>query len=126
MDRNYGPTTNPGDIRTRIRKIEGFNENASVNVDAVPYMVYEEETAVRLSAPTSTGATEASLGFSAYIQQMYSPGETIQIRNPNTDAVGAVGRVPAELTMAEAFAVVYSLGRHAQTVRDAAEAAAAT
>lgn len=122
MKRNYNPTKLPGDTRVRIWKIEGYNENVLFNKDAVPYINYEEETVVRL-ASTDPNMTETRIGVGATIQQFYKPESLIVMRNPTTDEAGPVGRLPAHITMAEAFAVLYSMGRQAQTQRDIQELA---
>lgn len=124
MANNYGPNTIPGDIRNRIFAITGGNPNPLERVGEKPFMRFAEEQAIKLSTPQPNGATERSLGSSRDMLMMYDPNKVITIRNPSTDAVGAVGRIPADLTLAEAYAVLYSLGRQAQTDADAAEAAA--
>lgn len=116
---NYGPNTAPGMVRNRIFRVIGENANVLSNPSFIPFMIFEEETAIQLASPAADGATEKSLGSSRTIRLDYSPGKIITTRHPVTDVEGPVGRIPADLTMAEALAVLYSLGRQAQTDQDA-------
>lgn len=118
MPLNYGDNAGPGDVRRRVCRVTCENLNQLEVPGFVPYALFREEDAVALATAGTDGATERSLGFTRELRTEYSPVKLIAIRNPGTDAHESVGRLPADLSMAECFAVLYSLGRQAQTDAD--------
>lgn len=116
MTRSYAPTQNAGDSRHRIWKIVGENPR-----NAVPYLVSHEEVVVLTSAQQE----EKVDGPKRKLITMYDPTGEVTIRSHLTDEAGAFGNIPATITMEEAYAVLYSLGRRAQLLADAEEVAAA-
>lgn len=117
---NYAPTVNPGDTRRRIPRITGNNI-----LHVTPSMDFVEEEVVLAATEGGNPPKERSLGVTRRLRLDYDPARVLVTHNPITDQPGPVGRIPADLTMAEAYAVLYTLGRTAQVDADAAEAAAA-
>jgi hypothetical protein len=114
----YTPNTAAGQIRRRIWRVGAENPN-QLESPRLPVMTFHEEDAIMLEGAT----VEKSLDKLSGLTLPYAPAEVVPTRSPATDALGAVGRIPADLTMAECLAVIYSLGRHAQAKRDASETA---
>src|SRR6056297_18131 len=108
MSSKYAPTVNPGDKRCRVHSLSGFNRLAQA-----PSMVFNEEQVVLL-LNNEGELEERTLARTRSVRLAYDPLRSMDIRNPENDQIGAVGRIPADLTMAEAFAVLYSLGRLSQ------------
>lgn len=104
----YLSTVNPGDTRLRIFRLFGSND-----LNRSPSMQFFEERIIR-----DASDVERSLGRTRDVGLSYDPEKVLVTRNPETDAAEAVGRIPAELTMAEAYVVLYTLGRTAQLEQD--------
>ena len=122
MTNNYGPNSTPGEIRQRLWRIGGENPNALANPGQLPTMIFHEEEAIKLSTPDVDGSTEKSLGRTRDIPMTFDPGRLVQLRNPLDDSP-----LGSTMTVAQIFAILYSLGRQVQTdddARIAAEAAA--
>jgi hypothetical protein len=83
-------------------------------------MSFHESTVVMLD-----DGSERTISRDRDLTMPYNPAKNVSIRNPASDVLGPVGRIPADLTLAECLAVLYSLGRQAQSDADAIEAAAA-
>jgi len=113
----YTPNTAAGQIRRRIWRVGAENPN-QLEAPRIPVMIFHEEETIMLEGAVAEKSLE-KVGGSLTLP--YNPSESILTRNPVTDTLGAVGRIPADLTMAECLAVIYSLGRHTQEKRDAAE-----
>ena len=110
MPNNYAPTVNPGDTRRRIWRLTGENPNG-----ALPSMVFHEQEVIR-----TTEGTEAIIQQRTRdMERTYDPTRVVQMRRPDTDALGPVGRLPADLTEEEIYAVFYSISRDSQLVQDA-------
>jgi hypothetical protein len=91
-------------------------------------LVFHEEEVIKLSTPNpNTGASERTLGRTRDLSVQYTdPNRVLPLLNPvdDTPLVLDFGGVQlASLPYALAMAVLYSLGRHAQTTSDVAEAA---
>ena len=118
MSNNYGPNATPGQVRNRIWAFDGVNPNPLEESGNLPTITIHEEQTVLLQ----DGTTERSLGRTRDITLTYNPNKIIDMRNPSTDVIGPVGRLPADLTMEECLAVFYALGRQAQTDQDIIDA----
>jgi hypothetical protein len=122
MANNYGPITTPGQTRERIWRIGGENPNPYERHGSTPSIVFHEEQAIGTvnEIPDAPGVLiERSLGRTRDITMPFDPDRVVAIRNPQTDALGgAFAGLPDELTLAQCYAVLYSLGRQAQTDAD--------
>lgn len=103
----YDPTTQPGQTRRRISVLWGYNK-----LSEMPRIDFQEQEVVRLG-----DGAEAHLRDTRAVSVAYTPGLSIPLRDPISDAV--IGTI----THDQIFAAIYALGRQAQLDADAAEGA---
>lgn len=106
---NYASNANPGEIRRRI-----FSATMDNRPDGTRLAIFHEADMIR-------GADGQERVLASNLQELVvgydDPNTPIELRHPITDAI------LGQSTLLQALTLIYSLGRHAQKVRDDRETA---